>query len=212
MKSLRLALSLFFLTPALLFAQPNPDHHRHDGFFLSISPGVAGGGAVFSEDLGSAEEVTFSGPGGMLDFKIGGAVAENFILSFDIIGRNIRGPDIKTENGTFETDEDIILNDGTVGLGMTYYFGPSNVFFSGTLGLGRLTLYNAPFDDRIDSEAGLSLHAKIGKEWWVGPNWGLGIAGGYGFVGAKDPADNGADYQGDYASHKLYVLFNTTFN
>lgn len=208
----RLTMSLALASVTAFATATDAADRTHDGFFLSLSPGLAWGGARFTDDLDNARGVTFRGPGGMLDLKIGGAVAENVILSFDVIGRSIRGPDVESDLGIFDTDDDIVLTDGTFGLGMTWYAMPANVFFSGTLGFGRLTLRNAPFDDRIDSEAGLSLHAKVGKEWWVGPHWGLGIAAGYGFIGARDPKDRGADYQGDYASHKLYVLFNTTMN
>jgi hypothetical protein len=218
MKNLRLSLSLFFLAPALLFAQPNLGHHRHDGFFLSISPGVAFGSskADLGGNAGSWDNITYSGPGGMLDFKIGGAIKENFILSFDVIGRNVRGPDMETVGGTTELDKDVVLSDGTLGLGLTYYIMPANVFLSGTLGVGRFVLTNptedTEDDETIETNPGLSLHAKIGKEWWVSDNWGLGVAAGYGYLGAERDENSDSDFNGDYSSHKVYILFNTTFN
>jgi hypothetical protein len=207
-----LALAALAVLPFSARAQDPFGAHRHDGFYLSLSPGIGSGSTVFSEDFGSADEVTFKGGVGAYDLKIGGAVSENLILSFDIIGSNMPGPDIESGSGTFETDEDIVLGSGSIGLGMTYYFMPVNVFLSGTLGVGKLRLREAPLDDDIDSETGLALHFKVGKEWWVSRNWGLGVSGGYGFLGVKNPPDNGADYQGEYASHRFYILFNTTYN
>lgn len=219
MKNVILALCLTSALPALVTAQGADGARRHDGFFLSISPGVAGGSseADLGGGAGSWDNITYSGPGGILDFKIGGAVAENFILSFDVIGRNVPGPDLETVGGTTELDEDVILSDGTLGLGLTYYVMPANIFFSGTVGVGRFVLTNptedADDDETVETNAGLSLHAKIGKEWWVSDNWGLGVAAGYGFLGAeRNENDSDSDFNGDYSSHKFYVLFNTTFN
>lgn len=215
MKNMILLSCLLISMPAVLSAQTVPGTHRHDGFYLSISPGLAFGNT--EADLGSAgtwDNLTFRGPGGILDFKIGGAVAENIILSADFISRSVRGPDVETVGGTAELDDDVVLSDGTIGLGLTYYVMPANIFFSGTLGFGTFRLQNADDDDNdpVDTKAGLSLHAKVGKEWWVSRNWGLGVALGYGFLGAEHDEDSDADFNGDYASHKMYVLFNTTFN
>lgn len=110
----------------------------------------------------------------------------------------------------------MVLADGTLGVGLTYYIMPANVFLSGTVGVGRFAL-TKPTDDqdddeRIETNPGLSLHAKIGKEWWVSDNWGLGLAAGYGWLGAKRDESGDGDFNGEYASHKFYVLFNTTFN
>jgi hypothetical protein len=210
-----LATLLFTVAPAQESAQGD---RAHDGFFLSISPGVAFGRseADLTGAPGSWDNITYRGPGGIIDLKIGGAVAENLILSADFIGRNVPGPDLETVGGTTELDEDVVLSDGTIGLGLTYYIMPANVFFSGTVGAGRFVLVN-PTDDgdddeRVETNPGLSLHAKVGKEWWVSPNWGLGAALGYGFLGAERDEDSESDFNGEYSSHKFYVLFNTTFN
>lgn len=187
----------------------------HDGFYLSISPGLAFGRteADLAGAPGSWDNITFRGPGGIFDFKIGGALRENLILSADLIDRTVRGPELETAGGAEELDDDIALSDATLGVGLTYYLMPANVFVGGTLGVGTFRLRNvADDDDPVDTNPGLSFHAKIGKEWWVGNNWGLGVAVGYGFVGAERDEGSDADFNGEYASHKLYVLFNTTFN
>jgi hypothetical protein len=210
----RLAVLLSLLAP--LASAQDAGAHRHDGFFLSISPGLAFGSteADLGGNAGSWDNITFRGPGGILDLKVGGALAENLILSADFIGRNVRGPDMETVGGTSDLDDDVMLSDGTVGIGLTYYIMPANVFLSGTLGVGRFTLRNTSDDDNdpVNTNPGFSLHAKVGKEWWVSRNWGLGVAAGYGFIGAERDENSDADFNGDYTSHKFYVLFNTTFN
>ena len=213
MKRILLTLLVF---PAALIAQV-PGAHRHDGFFLSLNPGLAFGTteADLTGSAGSWDNIKFTGPGGIVDLKIGGAIAENLILSFDLIGRNVPGPELETVGGTQTLEDDVVLSDGTAGIGLTYYVMPANVFFSGTLGVGRFTLQNVDDDDSdpVETNPGLSLHAKVGKEWWVSDNWGLGVSLGYGFVGAeRDEDGNNDDFNGDYASHKVYLMFNTTFN
>jgi hypothetical protein len=210
------ALLALLALPLAAFAQ-NPGARMHDGFYLSLSAGGAGGTteADLTGAAGSWDNIKFTGPGGIVDLKIGGAVAPNFIVSFDLIGRNVPGPKLETIGGTETLDEDVVLSDGTAGLGLTYYLMPSNVFVSGTLGVARFTFQDLDDEDSdpVQTNPGLSLHAKIGKEWWVSDNWGLGVALGYGFVGAeRDEDGNNDEFNGDYASHKVYLLFNTTFN
>jgi hypothetical protein len=51
------------------------------------------------------------------------------------------------------------------------------VYFSATPSFTRLSLYDA-FSDTTDySRWGLGLRAAVGKEWFVSPRWGLGLAG-----------------------------------
>lgn len=220
-----LSLSLLAVVPALSQstdpAKPFDDgRHKHDGFYLSMNIGPALGGTTLKASGSDAvsivggNEINYRGQGFLLDFKIGGAIRENLILSFDIIGRTIRGPEVKVDGSVMgTTSDDIILRDNTMGVGLTYYFMPHNVFVSGTVGTAKMHFENEATDTKGESKNGLGLHFKVGKEWWVGKNWGLGASGGYGFLAAKDKeAGQGADYKGELTSHQFYVLFNTTFN
>lgn len=54
---------------------------------------------------------------------------------------------------------------------------------------------------------------KVGKEWWVSKNWGLGLAIGYNHITADDKTDNApVGYRGTLVTDKVSVLFNSTFN
>jgi hypothetical protein len=35
------------------------------------------------------------------------------------------------------------------------------------------------------SDTGFALDATVGKEWWVGDNWGLGFAGDFTYLSAQ---------------------------
>lgn len=201
-------------------AKPFDDgRHKHDGFYLSLNAGPAFGGTVLTgtgNDVVSVlggSEMAYKGQGFLADIKIGGAIRENLILSFDVISRAIQGPDVEIDGSEIGTaSDDIVLTDNTMGIGLTRYFMPHNIFVSGTIGLARMTIENKTNDTKGQSKGGLGAHVKVGKEWWVSDNWGLGVSGGYGFLTAKDKKIAGLDYNGRLTSHQLYILFNTTFN
>ena len=214
--------------PAMLIAQETatptatgslyPGYHRHDGFYLSMNIGPALGGTILDmkNEPDGIDQVIFRGPGAVIDLKIGGAIQENLILSFDIIGRTIRGPEeeFNTSSGSFTVDasDDLTMADNSYGIGLTKYFMPENIFVSGTLSSARM-VQTINGHNGSTSEWGYAAHLKVGKEWWVGKNWGLGVSGGYGFAMADDKKDpNTPDYSGTLTSHQFYVLLNTTFN
>jgi hypothetical protein len=63
------------------------------------------------------------------------------------------------------------------GPAVTYYFMPANVYVTGAVGLSALTLRTSDADDDGEStDVGLGVNLDAGKEFWVGPDWGLGVA------------------------------------
>lgn len=202
--------------PAIAFSQESQPgskgFHRHDGFYLSMSTGPAFGGIELqAKTTNQNGTVTFSGAGAIVDIKVGGAITENFIVSFDVIGRSIVSPEIAINGTTFSTTDEVSASDNSYNLGVTYYFMPANIFVNGSVGIAAINLTNG--NNKYSSEVGVALHIKVGKEWWVSKNWGLGISGGYGFVGAKDKRNpSEPSYSGTLSSNKLFVMFNTTYN
>src|SRR5665811_847103 len=65
-----------------------------------------------------------------------------------------------------------------IGPGIAYYFGPINLYLSGTLALSRFWTYDGNGSRLDTSKIGLSFELQVGKEWWVSRDWGLGIAAG----------------------------------
>jgi hypothetical protein len=68
-----------------------------------------------------------------------------------------------------------------MGGGVTYYIVPANVYLSGSLGLGWLSA-----TENVESDVGFGLDITLGKEWWVGGSWGLGLAGAFGYHSVPD--------------------------
>jgi len=75
------------------------------------------------------------------------------------------------------------LGMSAIGTGITYYSMPSNAYLSASIGTGSLNKTDVLAGN---SDNGLALDTTIGKEWWVAPNWGLGLAGDCTYLPAKD--------------------------
>ena len=118
-------------------------YRQHTGFFLSMGIGPVFG--KISSDMISPipGKVEFSGTGAKFDLKIGGAVRENLILHATIISSAMNGPVVKTPNQSGKTSDKFSIGEVMIiGGGLTYYIMPSNIFLSGSAGLGSFTLSN----------------------------------------------------------------------
>ncbi|HET9251063.1 MAG TPA: hypothetical protein VFP58_02975 [Candidatus Eisenbacteria bacterium] len=146
----------------------------HDGFFLRLSAG-AGSAKTGIEVFGL--DTDLKGTSGDLNIAVGAMIARNLALHGTLFGWAIQGPDLTFEGETEQEDDGVVAMSAWGG-GLTYYFMPVNLYVSGTLGVGSLVFET----DDIDEDSGSDLVGEItlGKEWWVGDSWGLGIAASYG--------------------------------
>ncbi|HWO57619.1 MAG TPA: hypothetical protein VNN55_08650 [bacterium] len=176
------------------------DRDHLNGFFLRLSAGV---GAASTEIEAMNTKVKFSGPAGDLNFAIGAIVAPNLALHGTLFGWSMTNPDAEVGNAEGELDGDLTL--GAVGVGLTYYLMPANVYLSGSVGLGSLTLEADDMD--LESDNGVVIDLTIGKEWWVGRNWGLGVAGSLGLHSIPDP-----DVDENWSGPSVAVRFSATMN
>jgi len=175
--------------------QPDPGVHAHDGLFLRFT-----GGPGFGLYNGTGDVVTTDGQiigdpsnegsqvGG--SFSLGGSVGENLILHgdiwFSIVSTEKKHSRLYQEFGT-----------AVVGLGVTYYWMPANMFVTGSIGLANsfLVLHegtqtNSNEDLARDITTGVGLAVMVGKEWWVSDNWALGVALQGEFTYAEDEDSN----------------------
>ena len=151
----------------------------HDGFFLRLS---AGAGSAHSTIHRSGTSDRISGDGsGDANLAVGGMVARNLALHGTLMGWYIQDPDLEhtvtgVANLTTRLAGDADLSG--FGGGLTYYFMPVNVYVTGSIGTGQLTI---PVNTNVDttSDYGLMYDLGAGKEWWVGKSWGLGFNVGY---------------------------------
>lgn len=183
--------------------------HQHGGFYLSMSVGPLFGS--ITDDL-DTYTMDMSGIGAQFDFKIGGAIKENLILHATLISNTLPGPTIKVTNDqSLKTSDNMTVGEAMFGVGLTYYMMPSNIFLSGTGGLGNFSIIDS--DDSkndVSTQHGFSMQLKIGKEWWISKNWGFGVGLTYGKTNLTNKPSGSIVEKMD--SNRFGILFNTTFN
>jgi hypothetical protein len=201
-------------------ADQTPGFHMHDGFYLSMSLGIGYENISAKECTWATADVVFSGVNVPFDFKIGCALPNsNLILHGDIIVDQA-SPNVSSNNATVQTLYSAALNSVMLrmyGLGITYYFMPSNAFISGTIGASQIgmTIKDSPYTESgktyyLVDKTGFGLRIKAGKEWWVSKNWGLGISAFYG-LSLISGGSNSAEFK-SAMTNMFGLMFNTTYN
>ena len=175
-----------------------PGRFEHDGFFLrlNIGPSVAN---VTRPDY------RWSGVGLDMGVSIGGSIVENLALHADFNTTLLPNPTERSNGRKRDFDADIVFE--SMGIGATYYIMPVNIFVTASGGIGVLA-FEDDYGDSKDTGAGLALGGMIGKEWWVGTDWGLGIAGQVRYIRVRDYLIDRERLNGLAFS----ILFSATYN
>lgn len=184
-------------------------YHKHDGFYLSMSAGPVFG--TIRDNIKGSYIMDMSGAGGQFDLKIGGAIKENLLLHATLISSEMPGPRIKIAHGEQgKASNDLSIGEEMLGVGLTYYVMPKNIFFSGSIGIGSFSVSDNSSNSDYLTQSGFSMQLKVGKEWWISKNWGFGIGLTYGKTALTNNAGGGVEER--LNSNRIAVLFNTTFN
>jgi len=148
------------------------DEHVHDGFYLRLQ---VGGGYLRAKAADVSPDLVVKGGSGNINAEVGFALVNNFILFAKFYGASAPNPSLQLGDLTIEgQNEDVSQNYGAVGLGLTYYFMPANIYLSGAITYTQLSI-SENGEKVAESDVGGGLHLGVGKEWWVSKNWGLGI-------------------------------------
>lgn len=166
------------LTLALLLC-PGTSHaagraEAHDGFMLRLAAGFGYGSGT--EEVPVLGDVELSGGAGFFSLDIGGALVDNLVLHGRLSSLLLASPTVYVQDQEFDTPDDASLSFALLGVGLTYYLMPANVYFTGVVGVARASADDGTGDPST-TKAGFGLQGDIGKEWWVSDNWGLGVAG-----------------------------------
>lgn len=198
--------------------QRSGGYHQHDGFYFSFNWGPVFGN-VMSKDknYNNSDPISakFLGTGGMADYKIGWAIRENMILHATALLNIVAAPEVITTVGNHSTSvtmpDQFEMGESMLGIGMTYYWMPCNIFLSGSIGSGRFKLSGHENEDFNGvTDRGLAMQLKIGKEWWILKNWGIGLGVSYGKTTLTDQIPNETPEK--VFSNRFGILINTTFN
>lgn len=205
-KKLLLAIAAVISLSSFMLGQSGV--HQHDGFYLRMLYGFGYAELVEKDVLGS--DMTYSGESGALRIQIGGTVYENLILYGEFGGVMQFDPELEWMGQSVSTS-DVTVSVFDFGGGVTYYLMPSNFYFSLSLHTSQATIEAE--GETGDSEYGFGFNAMIGKEWWVGDQWALGVSA-YGYYSTmKDKGTiEGINYEYDINNFSVGLLFSVTYN
>lgn len=198
---------------AIVFAEP----YVHDGFYMNFKAGL--GYMDLQSDKTDYSYVDLKSPlSQSLAFKLGGAVNPHLAI-VGTMSLSVATGEVKTRNVYYSDKSDAMLLSLILGPGIVFYpvqGGVMDNFFIGaTFGLGicGIDLDGAYLswdgeDGRTSSNTatGFGVSLEIGKEWWVGDNWSLGVDLVYTYVSGDD-----VDYDGlEWKSNAIQLRFTIT--
>lgn len=187
--------------PSAGVTAPATGDHTHDGFYLRLTSGVG-----FTRMTDADQVATISGAGGNFGLALGGALTPNLIVYGEVFDDIAISPEVEIGGSSAMTVDGVNAGVVGIGLGAAYYVMPANVYVSGTLAASKLTVQKDG-EQIAESDLGFGVSAQVGKEWWVSPSWGLGIAGQV-FVGSMADKNNGPRLSATAAALALSATFN----
>ena len=161
----------------------------HEGFFLRLQLGP-GGSSI------TREGESWSGVSLGLGLAIGGSPVEDFAIHLDFQTAWLFDPPGEVDGIAMQA----------LGLGVTWYIMPVQIFLSGSAGVGWLAFGNDDGQTK-DTSAGFALDVVVGKEWWIGADWGVGAGVQLLYMHVQDYIDDeGID------ALAVNALFTATYN
>jgi hypothetical protein len=190
---------------------PESGVQTHDGFFLRFTTGPAGG--AISLDVPEEDELTYSGGGWSTAIDIGGAPTRDLVIFGRVRGSWIFDPKVRLGDREVDTSDNLIVTQSLLGAGINYYIMPINIYFGGALGFATIGMTRDRGRNRSelrqDSDVGFGLDLDAGKEWWVGDNWGLGVALRLSLASVPAGSENPEDAV--FGSGFVSLLFSATY-
>lgn len=223
LKSVVILLILLFGFQSLKAQEEVPQKegiHQHEGFYLSMGLGPVFGNVIAEiNPFGyNPPTVNFNGTAALFDFKIGASIYENLILHATLVSNVLAGPTVTTTSSPrdynpsiYKMPDSYSIRESMLGVGFTKYGMLSNVFFSGSIGVGYFsTVDTKDSKNNFSTDPGISMQVKVGREWWISKNWGLGIGVSYGKTKLRNlPPNEDAE---KFNSNRIGILLNTTVN
>jgi len=182
--------------------------HTHDGFFMRLNIGA--GYLHASETFGGVTD-TYSGGGATYGAAFGGAVIPNLIIYGEVVGITVFDADLHSSDGTYSGPQSgLDVTMVGIGPGVAYYIMPVNLYLSGTLIFTQMSFSDNYSGTATDTNVGIGLSLMVGKEWWVGRDWGMGLAGQTQLATMGD--DPAPGYHTRMGAAVFSLLFSATYN
>jgi hypothetical protein len=156
---------------------PTTEGHVHDGFYFRFSLGLSHG---WMNGSGPAGEASVSGGGVGFLLAAGGTPAPGFVVAgtFMYAGADgaLNGGGICAAPPCASPTGDVTSGHFILGGLVDWFPDPKGGFHvGGSLGLGGLAITYPGGDASSGSSLGLSVLG--GYDWWIGPEWSLGLMG-----------------------------------
>jgi hypothetical protein len=181
-------------------------YNQHDGFYMRV---FAGFGYFSASETYAGATDTYSGAGATYGAAFGGVIAPNLILYGEFLGTTVTNASLSYGGGAPGLSNMDLTMFG-FGPGVAYYLEPVNVYLSGTLTFTQIDFSNTNTAVPIDStNLGVGLSFMVGKEWWVTPDWGIGLAGQ---VHVATMGDTVVGYDTRMRAAVFSLLFSATYN
>lgn len=193
-------------------ARPGDSAYTHDGLLVRLAVGFGYTSSAVGDGGSGDGKLALTGGGGFASLAIGGMLTENLTLNADLFGLASFEPSVELGGERLGSLADTRMSVGAVGIGLTYYLTPANVYFAGSFGAAVGTLetrgrvLGVTYVREAKSDVGFAINLMVGKEWWVGREWGLGVAGQ--LILGSLPTESGEDI----SVFGLGVLFSATYN
>jgi hypothetical protein len=186
--------------------------HEHDGFFLRMLLGAGYAELVEKNVMGS--DLKFSGATVPFRFQLGGQFLKNLIAYGEFGFASQTNPEMEWMRQS-ESSSDMTVSVGDLGIGITYYLMPVNIYFSlsGLYSSVQLEYDDTKSDSEIDFDNGNGINIMVGKEWWIGNQWALGISlyGYYSDMHVQTSIE-GINYEYFTRNYSIGVMFSATYN
>lgn len=177
--------------------------HTHDGFFLRLSLGFGYESLSMEDDEGTT--VDLSGFGGGSSIGIGGMVAQNLAVNADLFASTVVSPTVSQDGEELGEAEDSSVSLVGLGVGVTYWVMPLNLYLAGAIGIGQASI--SVEGTTFEADWGLAVNALVGKEFWVGDEWGIGVAAQLIWSNVPTEVDTV-----DASYFAFNILFSATYN
>ncbi len=192
--------------PAAAPARNESGVHRHDGWFFRAQFGAGSG--LTTVEAPSGTEIKYEGAAANLRIQFGYAFIDNLAVFIDEGYTSMAEPDVSVNGNTVNnSDSSVFIRD--IGIGVTYYFMPLNLYISASLLAHYITFEGSIFEG--DTKNGPAMHLSVGKEWWVSDDWGIGVAF-FVFSGSTTARDDSVNIDYDINSTVVGIAFSATYN
>jgi len=185
--------------PAPVCPPALPPGQTHDGAYLRLQ---AGGGymtARRNNDKWSGDAIT-------LGAAIGATLVPNLALFGTVLVHQVRGP--KADSYGFSTTVNGVFQSESFGAGMAYYIETANVYAAAAVLATSVEVMDAGGGNQGSANRGPAFEVMLGKEWWVGREWGLGLAADVTGASMSDTNDHSVRWN----SYTYSLLFSATYN